>query len=164
MEPGGGGGVERLANAAKELSKKKLDNKNCQKDLAALGITADQVRAGAQAANISNGIGSTVPRSSLYATSPNPDIRRNANTISGTIGSYFASNPEAVALSQLGGSNIYVNPGRINADYYQNVGIAFHEVIHNITGTVDSDIQRALGLKEASITDNITKKLIKDCL
>ena len=61
--------------AAKDLSKKKLDKKNCQKDLAALGVTADQVRQGAADANILNGVGSTVPLSSLYATSPNPIVQ-----------------------------------------------------------------------------------------
>ncbi len=157
--------VDALSNAAKDLSKKKLDKKNCQKDLAALGTTADQVRTGAQAANVVNGIGSTVPLSSLYATSPNPLVQRNANSVPGTVGSYFASNPGAVALSQLGGSNIYVNPGLISpANYFQNLGVAFHEVIHNVTGLTDPDVQRALGLKESPITDNITQKLVKDCL
>ncbi len=158
-------GVGAFSNAAKDLSKKKLDKKNCQKDLAALGVSADQIRSGASAANIINGVGSTVPLSSLYATSPNPLVQRNANSVPGTVGSFFASNPGAVAVSQLGGSNIYVNPGLINpGNYFQNLGTAFHEVVHNVSGLTDSDIQRALGLEESPITNNITQKLIRDCL
>ncbi len=151
--------------AAKDLSKKKLDKKNCQKDLAALGVTADQVRQGAADANILNGVGSTVPLSSLYATSPNPIVQRNASSVPGTVGSFLAANPGAVAVSQLGGSNIYVNPGLISSgNYFQNLGVAFHEVIHNVTGLTDTDIQKALGLKDSPITDNITQRLIRDCL
>ena len=150
--------------AAKDLSKKKLDKKNCQKDLAALGVTADQVRQGAADANILNGVGSTVPLSSLYATSPNPIVQRNASSVPGTVGSFLAANPGAVAVSQLGGSNIYVNPGLINlGNYFQNLGTAFHEVLHNVSGLTDPDIQRALALNENAPSDNITQKLIKDC-
>jgi len=84
--------------------------------------------------------------------------------VPGTVGSFFASNPGAVAVSQLGGSNIYVNPGLISpSNYFQNLGTAFHEVVHNVSGLTDSDIQRALGLGESPITNNITQKLIKDC-
>ena len=165
--PGGGNssGIDALAQAAKDLSKKKLDKKNCQKDLAELGVSADQIRSGAGAANIINGVGSTVPLSSLYATSPNPLVQRNANSVTGTVGSYLASNPGVVAVSQLGGSNIYVNPGLISpGNYFQNLGTAFHEVVHNVTGLTDPDIQRALGLNESPISENITQKLIRDCL
>jgi hypothetical protein len=38
-----------------------------------------------------------------------------------------------------------------------------HEVIHNMTGLTDPDIQRALGLDETKPSDNITQKLKKDC-
>jgi hypothetical protein len=89
------------------LSKKKLDKKDCQELLATLGITADQVRAGAQAANIMNGVGSTVSLSSLYATSPDPTIQQNANTITGTVGDRLAT-PGTVAVAQLGGPAIYL--------------------------------------------------------
>src|SRR5262249_36040813 len=144
------------------LSKKKLKNKDCQKDLAALGVTADQVRKGAVNANFLNGVGSTVPLSSLYATSPVPSVR--SLPVTGTVGDALAK-PGVVAESQLGGPNIYVNPALIKpADYFQNMGVAFHEVLHNITGLTDPDIQRALGLKDNGPSDNITKKLIRDCL
>lgn len=53
----------------------------------------------------------------------------------------------------------------VNAsDYFHNVGIDFHEVVHNITGLTDADIQRKLGLNEGEVSDNITQKLLKDCL
>jgi hypothetical protein len=156
--------ISSLQDAAKGLSKKKLNNKNCKKDLAALGVTADQVRKGAVNANFLNGVGSTVPLSSLYATSPIPNIQKLAPSVTGTVGDTLAQSGN-VAVSQLGGPNIYVNPAMIKpADYWQNLGLAFHEVLHNITGLTDPDIQRALGLKDNEPSDNITKKLIRDCL
>jgi RHS repeat-associated protein len=152
-----------IKDAAKDLSKKKLDGKNCQKLLAALGITAEQVRAGARAANIMNGVGSTVPRSSLYETAPNPDLRRVGKTITETVGDHLAK-PGVVAASQLGGPDIYVDPGKFNvSDYWQNLSIVFHEVVHNVTGLTDPDIQRRLVLDESKPSDNITQEIKKNC-
>jgi RHS repeat-associated protein len=152
-----------IKDAAKDLSKKKLDKKDCQDTLSKLGITADQVRAGAQAANIMNGVGSTVSLSSLYATSPDPTIQQNANTITGTVGDRLAT-PGTVAVAQLGGPAIYVDPAKFNvADYWTNLSIVFHEVLHNVTGLTDPDIQRKLGLDESKPSHNITEKLKKDC-
>jgi hypothetical protein len=68
-----------------------------------------------------------------------------------------------VAVAQLGGPNIYLNSTLINAgDYYTNRATALHEILHNVTGLTDPDIQRRFGLPEG-ISDNITKKLLKDC-
>jgi hypothetical protein len=149
--------VKILVGLAKELAKKKFDKKTCAKDLAALGVTADQVRAGALAANITNGVDSQVPLADLYR----PELK---TLVSGTVGERLAK-PGTVALASMVSHDIYVNPGMINStDYYGNEGIDFHEVIHNITGMTDPDIQRKLGLPESDDTSNITNKLIKDCL
>jgi RHS repeat-associated protein len=162
-EGGGGDPLGFIKNAAKDLAKKKLDNKNCQNDLAALGVTVDQVIAGAESANIMNGVGSTVTLSSLYANSPDPNIQKIANTITGTVGDKLAT-PGAVAVAQLGGPAIYVDPAKFNVSaYWQNISIVLHEVLHNVTGLTDPDIQRKLGLDENQPSDNITKKLKKDC-
>ncbi len=174
IDTGGGGGevlepiddkkdVGFIENAAKDLSEKKLDSKECKKLLELLGVTADQVKAGAKAANIMNGVGSTVSMSSLYATSPDPAIRKLANTITGTVGDKLAT-PGTVAVAQLGGPAIYVDPKRFNvADYWTNLSTVFHEVLHNVTGLTDSDIQRKLGLDESKPSHNITEKIKKDC-
>lgn len=73
--------------------------------------------------------------------------------------------PGTVAVSQLGGPKIYVNPTMINPhDYFQNLGLVFHEVLHNVTGLTDPDIQRAFGLDQDKPSSNIAQKLINDCL
>jgi hypothetical protein len=117
----------------------------------------------AQAANVLNGVGSTVPLSSLYATSPVPGVPQAGATAIGTVGDKL-SQPGVVAVSQLGGPNIYANPALINpTNYFQNLGTAAREVLHNVSGLTDPDIQRALALNVNAPSDNITQKLIKDC-
>jgi len=37
-----------------------------------------------------------------------------------------------------------------------------HEILHNVTGLTDGDIQSALGLG-GGVSNNITQRLIKDC-
>ncbi len=144
-------------------TQKKLDKEKCQTLLAALGVTADQVIAGAQAANIIDGVGSTVSLASLYATASDPTIRNLANTITGTVGDRLAT-PGTVAVAQLGGPAIYVDPAKFNvSDYWTNLSIVFHEVLHNVTSLTDSDIQGKLGLDQSGPSHNITEKLKKDC-
>jgi hypothetical protein len=38
-----------------------------------------------------------------------------------------------------------------------------HEVLHNVTGLTDPDIERKLGLPDNGPSDVITQKLLKDC-
>ncbi len=163
---GGAGAAAFLAlkTGANTLTNpKNLNSEECQKDLAKLGITADQLRAAASAVNFINGVGSTVPLSSLYATSPVPGVRQAGRSAQGTVGEKLAQ-PGTVAVAQLGGHDIYVNPRLVNPlNYRENLGTAFHETVHNVTGLTDPDIQRALGIKEQDITHNITEKLLKDC-
>jgi RHS repeat-associated protein len=154
--------VRTLVKAAKDLQKQKLSRKDCKKLLNALGVTAEQVRQAALQANFINGVGSTVPLSSLYANSPVPSVRRAGAAVTGTVGEALAE-PGVVAWAQMGGSNVYVDPSKINpANYWQNMATVFHEVLHNITGMTDPDIQRALGLPENG-SSNITNRIVKDC-
>lgn len=155
--------AKTMRDFARSLTKEKLNSKNCRGDLDALKVTEDQVREGAAAANFINGVDSTVTLSSLYVTSPVPSVRQAGARLVGTVGDKIAQ-PGTVAVAQLGGHDIYINPRMINsANPYQNLGIVFHEVLHNITGLTDPDIQRAFGLSEKGPSDNITQKLIRDC-
>ncbi len=163
---GGGGGIDAFKNAANNLAKKKFKPK-CLADFGKLGVTGDQVHQAAAAANFLNGIGSTVSLASLYQSSPVPSVRQAGRSATGTVGSFFANNPGTVALSQLGGNDIYLNPGLIDpSNYYQTLGTVLHEVLHNVSGLTDQGVgglQDLLGLKQQDVTDNVTQKLIKDC-
>jgi hypothetical protein len=139
-------------------------SKKCQKDLSAVGTGAEAVQQGAGAAVFLNGVGSDVTMASLYATSPNPGVVQAGNSQTGTVGSDFAGHPGDVAIAQLGGPDIYLNPTNINpSDYWTNLAIVLHEVLHNVTGLTDYDLQSKLGLPQSKISDNITQKLLQDC-
>ncbi len=149
---------------AKSLSKKKYSQK-CNTDFAAVGTSANAIAAGAASAVFLNGVNSSVPLSSLYANSPVPGVAQAGSALTGTVGSVIAA-PGTVAVAQLGGSNIYLNSAQVNTGpnaFYQDISVLLHELLHNVTGLTDSDIQKDLGLQESNITDNITQKLLKDC-
>jgi hypothetical protein len=38
-----------------------------------------------------------------------------------------------------------------------------HEILHNVTGLTDGDIQTILFGSAGGVSDNITQRLIKDC-
>jgi ribosomal protein S2 len=72
--------------------------------------------------------------------------------------------PGVWAISELGGSNIYVNAARWVGGMKSNMATLMHEVLHNITGKTDDQLQDALKLKVQDDTSNISHKLQKDCI
>jgi hypothetical protein len=169
--PGGGGNSNAAFSAAQAAFKrvaadlsKKTFSKNCERDLAALKVTDSQVHNGAGSAVFLNGVGNQTPLKNLYATSPVAGVRQAGLSLTGTVGSFITSNPGTVAVAQLGGNDIYLNSSLINpSDYYTDAATALHEILHNITGLTDPDIQRLLGLPETNVSNNKTQKLLKDC-
>jgi RHS repeat-associated protein len=153
-----------LLTAAKNLEKQgkegKLDSGACATLLAALGITGNDVAAGAANAVFYDGTTSNASFSSLYEnTAAGRTVAAQYAGI--TVAGHFATHPGTAAMAQLNGNNVYVNPSLIASA--GALGTVFHEVIHNVSGLVDSEIQRRLGLPESSITSNITAKLMQDC-
>jgi hypothetical protein len=148
---------------AKTISTMKF-SQPCNNDLTALGTNVAAVQNGAANAQFLDGAGSAVTMASLYASSPVASIANLANAVTGTVGSTIASNAGIVALSQLGGSAIYLNSSMIDpSDYYQDISTVLHEVLHNVTGLTDPDIEKALSLAQNGVSDVITQKLKTDC-
>jgi hypothetical protein len=108
----------------------------------------------------------TVPQASLSANAPSA-AAASQRFGSMTVAQYFASTPSTVADSQLKGNQIYINPGMIfgnPGDVTLNSAYALHEVIHNVTGLTDSEMQALLPTLTVQFDSaNITKKLILDC-
>jgi hypothetical protein len=108
------------------------------------------------------GRASSILEASLYANTANA-ASAAAQYGNLTIGQFQAQNPGTVAQSQLNGNTVYINPSLINpGNFYQNLGTMLHEILHNVTGLTDGDIQSALGLG-GGVSNNITQRLIKDC-
>ncbi len=155
---------QAFERAAKAIAAKNKFKQPCNDDFTALKTNAAAVQAGASNALFLNGVGSSVTMASLYSTSPVPGVVQAGSTLTGTVSDFIAANPGTVAVAQLGGADIYLNAALIDpANYYQDIAVVLHEVLHNVTGLTDTDIQRALGLKGTSVSNNITQKLLKDC-
>ena len=139
---------------------------NCEKDLAAVGVTDAQVWSAAQAANIVYGLtafsayaldayGNSSAYSAAEATWGNISMVQYMTLVA----------PNAAAVAQLNGSNIYINPSWVNGmSSLQQEAMVLHELLHNITGQTDDVIQGQLGLSTTAASQNIGDKLMKDCL
>ncbi|MGC1483395.1 MAG: hypothetical protein WA789_06335 [Candidatus Acidiferrum sp.] len=124
------------------------------------------MQAGAQNAQLFNGSTSNALHSSLYANTPAFHAAQ-AQFGNQTIGQAMAANRGIEALSALNGNGIYINPGltvlTATNTFWDNSAMIAHEVVHNVTGLTDSEIQSALSLKVSEITKNISDKLKGDC-
>jgi hypothetical protein len=148
---------------AKTLAKKNF-RQPCENDFALLGTNGADVRLGAANVNIQNGTNSSVLKADLYA---NTTLYAAAQAQFGatTVGQYQQLNPGTVAQAELKGNDIYINSSLIDPyAYYQNLGVTLHEILHNVTGLTDPDIQTKFFGKSGGLSDDITQKLIKDCL
>jgi hypothetical protein len=125
------------------------------------------MQAGAQNAHLFKGTTSNTLRSSLFANTKafsSAQLQYRTQTISQAM----ATNPHIEALSALNGSTIYINPAmtavtNLNT-FWDNSAMIAHEVVHNVTGLTDEDIQSRLGLKvDSNNTKNISDKLKQDC-
>jgi RHS repeat-associated protein len=162
-------------NAANFIADANSWSQDCENDFKALGTSDAAVEAGASAAQFYDGIGSSVTIASLYAGAANPDVQRNGALLQGTVGQNIGSSPlGVVADAQLGGNAIYLNgpliSGLMNGTYKLQNGAAFnvsavalHEILHNVTGLTDPEIQSRLNLSTTSASDNIAQKLLADC-
>jgi len=159
-------------NAATLIAGTKNWSANCEQDFTALGLTDSAVEAGASNAQFLDGVGSSATMASLYAGASNPRVGQLGALLPGTVGQDIATNPMGVvADAQLGGNLIYLNGTLISAllnGNYPAVGfdvtsVTLHELVHNLTGLTDPDIQRALGLSQGGVSDNISQKLKADC-
>ena len=121
------------------------------------------VQDGASSVKFENGTGSQTLEASLWANTPQ-QAGAAATYGSETIGQFQFAHPGTVAQAQLNGDTIYLNPALIDPTaFFQNAAIMLHELLHNVTGLTDQDIQSSLGLKIGQPSDNITQKLLKDC-
>ena len=70
------------------------------------------------------------------------------------------------AMSELGGNRVFINPEAfINSGTNWNSATLLHELIHNVTGKLDQELQYDLfGLGGMSPNaGNITDQITKDC-
>lgn len=143
---------------------------DCQTDLTAVGVTAEQIAEHGYSADFRNGMTSL----DTYANAIYGNVPQAANIVAKerggeTMAQYMSLNPGTEATSQILGNIIYVNPALVNGMDNNGMGnsdvsaMLVHEFIHNITGKTDDTIQRALNIDVTPITSNISDKFKKDC-
>jgi RHS repeat-associated protein len=155
-----------LDEARKNLSKKvKLNKRNCSDDLTKLGTNAEAVVKGISDAAVTNGVGSNVPISDLFKNATDPEaIAEGQEYAPGTTVGDVLNQKGVRAVSQLKGNSIFVSPSLFKGtDPFGNMATLLHEVLHNILGKTDKQIQNALGLKVQQKSENISTQLKKDC-
>jgi hypothetical protein len=110
---------------------------------------------------IFNGFTSDTPMANLFANANISAIRTGPG---GTVQQYFSANPNTHAMSVLGGNGIYINP-RYFADssLCLEVGTIMHELLHNLTGLTDDQIESNLGITNAVGSYGITIQLLANC-
>jgi hypothetical protein len=137
---------------------------DCDKDLAAVGVSDSAVATASLSTNISNGL-TTITNFAQDAYGNSPLYAAAAAQWSSvSMVQFMVNNPYTAAVAQLNGSNIYINASWVNGmNTQQQEAMLLHEMLHNITGFADGDIQSKLGLPTNAASQNISDKLMKDC-
>ena len=142
-----------LRRAASQIGGMSFTGK-CKDDIySIIGDNSDN----ATPAALQKAAGAVVFKNGLTTT----DIAGNGTNIQ----QQFAGEPNRYATALIGGSTVYWRPGW---EAFQSIpgmilGGVLHELIHNI-GFGDETIQRGLGLDvDLGDTDNITRRLARDC-
>ncbi len=141
-------------------------SESCEKDLKALDLTDAQVSQAAYQVNILDGLTaiSGTYAQNIWANSPayqaNVTVFGNINLVQ-----YMTLvSPNAAAVAQANGSNIYINASWINGmSGLDQEALLLHELLHNITGLTDDAIQTRLGIDVTVFAQNIADKLKADC-
>jgi len=149
----------------------------CQHDIDALSSASQALGAGGatggqaiDAVNLVYAIDNTTYQDGLTSTVAastlnDPSINAKPNIANGPIENLMTGG--TVAVAQLGGNNVYLNPGYLlGLDPFSAAGLLMHESLHNL-GLDDNDVKAALGLTNKQCpdgtTDCIGTKLQQDC-
>ncbi len=140
----------------------------CNRDFALVGTNADTVRAYAAEAEFFDGTIDSTTLQDLYVNSPIPGVRQGGSSKIGTVADDMAAHPGIVAEAELGSHRIFLNYHLISPRGFSHTAVVLHELLHNISGLTDSDLQPIFStvdknVMEENTTNNITLHLIRDC-
>ncbi len=140
------------------------NSEKCAEDLAKLGTNLDELVS--QVGEIVFGNGRTsfdVPYSSLFPGQAGAS--QEALNPGLSVGAFFAVRRGVRALSDINDKRtVYINPALIRGDNRKMGGLLLHEAVHQKTGKVDPDLQKALGYSEKEASEVVGLRLAKDCL
>jgi hypothetical protein len=160
------GAKAEMENHARTLSNMRFDSKMCREDLKALGIGPIDMRSGAWWVAFENAVGNQTAYSYLYQFASTPQVRQASTGKTGTVGSNLT--PTTWAVAMLGGQYVYLNWPIIQMRVKSNLESTAHEILHNVTGLTDGDIQKRLrdigrNIEVSAKSENIASQLRADC-
>jgi hypothetical protein len=137
---------------------------DCDKTLAAMGTSMGAlIEQMTERMSIVNGRTSTVSVTQLGFGDLVPSLPAAVGPM--TVATFLELFPQQ-AMAELGGNRIFINPEAfLKSDPTWNSATLLHELIHNVTGKWDQQLQSDLfGLGGVSLnTGNVTQKIKDDC-
>lgn len=166
-------GREKAYEAAFFWRDKRNWSDQCKKTLGDAGVSpktvgsweidaVSRIQLAAATVGIEDGTYSRTLVRDLYAN--NPALAR-AVSQTDTVADVFAASGGTSAMTSMAQGIVYIRPEHFNS--YGSGYLAammLHEVLHNVTGLTDPDLQRNLGLSEDGGSRNVTLRLMQDCL
>jgi hypothetical protein len=138
-------------------------SRECEGDLALLGITGAQIVQQAKGAIFHNALESRNLRHSLFANTPAANATRKLYK-NQTIQEWFSGNAGIHAAAELLGWNIYFRASAVDAkSAHYNIGLLLHEFVHNIKGTDDDTIKAQLGIPHYLTSYWVSRRLEYNC-
>jgi hypothetical protein len=157
---------DKAYKGAKFITEKKNWSEACEQTLQQAGLSprtlpnglvidaVSQLVMAAQGVTFFNATETATPLAELYRS--RPDLARNIDP-SQSITEYIADKPNVAAVAELFGNRVWINPTLFNTFGDGWAAVVAHELLHNLTGLTDPDLQRNVG------TQNISLKLATDC-
>lgn len=130
------------SRAADKIATKNNWKSDCEQLLAKLGTSGAAISEAAGRVLFIEAPGSTITMASLYANSALSQVAIGQYGTE-TIASYIQRLPTK-ALAQLNGNRVYINQFYWGDSIYDDKSTVMHELVHNVTGLTDPDIDRAL--------------------
>jgi hypothetical protein len=153
----------------------------CENGLAKLGanVTPQALAAAAPGLNVANGTTSTTLIGAAYGNAAIGNAAQvqynlqyafylgNYGLANLNIAEMFMLSLGLTAWTPFGGGTMYINPYWMNPSYTnvnQDMALVMHELLHEVFGLDDTDIQKALLGKAGGPTENITQWLLTNCI
>lgn len=148
--------------AATFIAERSVWSGECEILLAKLGASTLALSQAARNVSILDGPSSLLPYFETLLSNRMPD---QVITSKMTVGDAFASEPAARAMAELNGNRIFIRSQYFNEAESGSILLTIgHELLHNITGLFDTEIQLKLGLEVSDRnTQNISFALWQSC-
>jgi len=174
--------VRDILNTAKMTLLERFSfSQNCIDGLQKLGISPFDLSNSALSVNIANGPASWISIQNAYgqegiqaqvgrAAQTQWDVNyadylANNDRLHMRVQDIFSVRPDISAWTPFGGTSIYINMSILNTtDDSRNQAFIMHELMHNLYGFDDKDIQRNLGIDTTLSSSSITDWLKENCV